>query len=60
MLRLILFAVLVLAAAWGAAAVAAEVVSRAAKPRGEMVDIGGGRKLRLVCSVSRAMSSCPG
>jgi len=49
MLRLILLAVLVLAAAWGAAAVAAEVASRSSKPRGEMIDIGGGRKLRLVC-----------
>ncbi len=33
---------------WGAVAVAAEVVSRNHKPRGEMVDIGG-RNLRLVC-----------
>jgi pimeloyl-ACP methyl ester carboxylesterase len=48
MLRVILLLVLGLAAAWGAVAVAAEVVSRGPKPRGEMVDIGG-RKLRLVC-----------
>jgi len=54
MLRLILLAVLVLAAAWGAAAVAAEVASRSAKPRGELVDIGGGRKLRLVCEGPRS------
>lgn len=54
MLRLILFAVLVLAACWGAAAVAAEVVSRSGKPRGEMIDIGGGRKLRLVCEGPRS------
>ena len=53
MLRLLLFAVLVLAACWGAAAVAAEVVSRSAKPRGEMIDIGG-RKLRLVCEGLRS------
>lgn len=53
MLRLILLAVLVLAAAWGAAAVAAEVASRSGKPRGEMIDIGG-RKLRLVCEGPRS------
>jgi pimeloyl-ACP methyl ester carboxylesterase len=54
MLRLILLAVLVLAACWGAAAVAAEVLSRTTKPRGEMVDIGGGRQLRLVCEGPRS------
>lgn len=48
MLRLILSAVLGLIAAWGAAAVAAEAVSRGHRPRGEMVEVGG-RKLRLVC-----------
>lgn len=54
MLRLFLIVILVLAAAWGAAAVAAEVASRAGKPRGEMIDIGGGRKLRLVCEGPRS------
>jgi len=53
MLRLVLFAFLFLAAAWGAAAAAAEVVSRSVKPRGEMIDIGG-RKLRLVCEGPRS------
>jgi len=53
-LRLILFLVLGLAAAWGAAAIAAEVASRGTKPRGELVDIGGGRKLRLVCEGPRS------
>lgn len=48
MLRALLLVVLVFAAAWGAVAVAAEVVGRGTKPRGEMVDIGG-RRLRLVC-----------
>jgi pimeloyl-ACP methyl ester carboxylesterase len=48
MLRLILFAVLGLAVAWGAVAAAAEAVSRSHAPRGEKIDIGG-RKLRLVC-----------
>lgn len=50
MLRVLLIVVLVLAAAWGAVAVAAEVASRAGKPRGTMVEIGGGRSLRLVCA----------
>ena len=58
MLRLILFVVLGLAAAWGVAAVAAELASRTTKPRGELVDIdgpgGGGRKLRLVCEGPRS------
>ncbi|MDZ4370329.1 MAG: alpha/beta fold hydrolase, partial [Phenylobacterium sp.] len=45
--------VLVVAAAWGAVAMAAEAVSRSAKPRGEMIDIGG-RKLRLVCEGPRS------
>lgn len=52
MVRLFLLSVLVLVAVvvvtWGTVAVAAEVISRSHKPRGEMVDIGG-RKLRLVC-----------
>ncbi|MCW5760596.1 MAG: alpha/beta fold hydrolase, partial [Phenylobacterium sp.] len=52
MLRILLASLLVLAAvaaaAWGAVAVAAEVISRSYKPRGEMVDVGGHR-LRLVC-----------
>ncbi len=52
MLRLLLLSVLSLVilavVAWGTVAVAAEVISRSYKPRGEMVDIGG-RKLRLVC-----------
>lgn len=58
MLRLLLLSVVGLVAlvvvAWGTVAVAAEVISRAYKPRGEMVDIGdGGRKLRLVCEGPR-------
>ncbi|MBL8556891.1 MAG: alpha/beta fold hydrolase [Phenylobacterium sp.] len=52
MLRLLMLSLLTLVAvaafSWGAAAVAAEVISRSYKPRGEMVDIGG-RRLRLVC-----------
>lgn len=52
MLRAVLLSVLafvtVFAAVWGTVAVAAEVISRSHKPRGEMIDIGG-RKLRLVC-----------
>lgn len=52
MLRLFALSVLVLVAvvavSWSAVAVAAEVIGRSHKPRGEMVDIGG-RKLRLVC-----------
>lgn len=47
-LLLALLGLLILVFAWGAAAVAAEIVSRQHKPRGEMVDIGG-RRLRLVC-----------
>ena len=54
MLRLILLAVMALFAAWGAVAVAAEAVSRGTEPRGEMVDVGGGRKLRLVCEGPQA------
>lgn len=53
MLRVFLFSVLaavvVVIVAYGTVAVAAEVISRTYKPRGEYVDIGGGRKLRLVC-----------
>lgn len=49
MLRVILLAVLCIASAWGAVAVAAEVVSRTHRPRGEMIDIGDSRRLRLVC-----------
>jgi len=48
MLRLILLAILGLAAAWATVAVAAEAIGRSGKPRGELIDIGG-RKLRLVC-----------
>ena len=52
MLRLLMLSVFALVAvaavAWGTVAVAAEVISRSYKPRGELVDIGG-RKLRLVC-----------
>jgi pimeloyl-ACP methyl ester carboxylesterase len=52
MLRVLLLSLLALiavaAVAWGTVAVAAGVISRSHKPRGEMVDIGG-RKLRLVC-----------
>ena len=53
LLRVLIFAVLAAVAAWGAVAVAAEAVSRTARPRGEMVDIGG-RKLRLVCEGPRS------
>lgn len=52
-MRFLLLAVLVLAAAWASVALAAEVISRAHKPRGEMVDIGG-RRLRLVCEGPRS------
>lgn len=52
-MRLLLFAVLVLAAAWASVAIAAEVISRAHKPRGEMIDVGG-RRLRLVCEGRRS------
>jgi pimeloyl-ACP methyl ester carboxylesterase len=52
MLRLVVLSVFALFAlvivAWGTVAVAAEVISRTHKPRGEMVDVGG-HKLRLVC-----------
>ena len=47
-MRFLLLAVLVVAAAWTSVAVAADVISRSRKPRGEMVDVGGHR-LRLVC-----------
>jgi pimeloyl-ACP methyl ester carboxylesterase len=47
-LRTLVFAFLVAAAAWGAVAVASEAVARSHKVRGEFIDIGG-RKLRLVC-----------
>lgn len=48
-LMLTLLAVIAFVAlTWGTVALAAEVISRSHKPRGEMVDIGG-RKLRLVC-----------
>lgn len=56
MLRSLLLTVLaligVLAVGWSAVAVAAEMISRGHKPRGEMVDIGG-RKLRLICEGPR-------
>lgn len=42
-----------LVVAWGAAAAAAEFVSRLHKPRGDLVDIGG-RRLRLVCEGPRS------
>ena len=47
-MRLLLLAVLVLAAAYATVAVAADLFSRAHRPRGTMVDVGG-RSLRLVC-----------
>ncbi|WP_337188265.1 alpha/beta fold hydrolase [Phenylobacterium sp.] len=53
LLRVLIFAVLAAVAAWGAVAVAAEAASRTARPRGEMIDIGG-RKLRLVCEGPRS------
>jgi len=56
MLRLILFAVLVLAAAWASAAVAVEAAARQHGPRGDMVDIGG-RRLRLVCEGPKAAAT---
>ena len=56
MLRILMLSVFALVAvavvAWGTVAVAAEVISRSHKPRGEMIDIGG-RKLRLVCEGPR-------
>jgi pimeloyl-ACP methyl ester carboxylesterase len=54
MLRVILLAFLGLASAWSAAAVAAEAISRAHRPRGEMIEIGDGRRLRLVCEGLRS------
>lgn len=52
MLRFLVLSVFALVAlvivAWGTVAVAAEVISRTYKPRGEFVDVGG-HKLRLVC-----------
>jgi pimeloyl-ACP methyl ester carboxylesterase len=56
LLRLLLFCVLVLAAAWATAAVAVEVANRSHKPRGELVDIGG-RQLRLVCQGPKASTA---
>lgn len=53
LLSLALAGVVILIVAWGAAAAAAEVVSRLHKARGEMVDIGG-RRLRLVCEGPRS------
>lgn len=52
-MRILFALVLTLAAAWGVAAVAAEVASRLHKPRGAMIDIGG-RSLRLVCEGPRS------
>lgn len=48
MFRFLLLALIAVSLAWTTAAVAAEVVARVKKPRGEMVDVGGHR-LRLVC-----------
>lgn len=52
MLRLVLLSALstavVAIVAFGTVAMAAEVISRTGKPRGEMIDVGG-HKLRLVC-----------
>lgn len=52
MVRLFVLSVFALVAlavvAWSTVAVAAEVISRTQKPRGEMIDVGGHR-LRLVC-----------
>jgi pimeloyl-ACP methyl ester carboxylesterase len=57
MLRLLLLSVLAVVAlvafTWGTVAVAAEVISRSYKPRGEMIDVGG-RRLRLVCEGPKA------
>ncbi|MEW5687102.1 MAG: alpha/beta hydrolase [Pseudomonadota bacterium] len=49
MLRLILLAVLGLVTTFATVAAATEVYSRVQPPRGRMIDIGGGRQLRLVC-----------
>ena len=54
MLRLFLLAVLALMGAWATVAVAAEAIGRSHKPRGEMIDIGDGRRLRLVCEGPRS------
>lgn len=54
MLRLLFLAVLALLGAWATVAVAAEAISRGHKPRGEMVDLGDGRRLRLVCEGPRS------
>lgn len=53
-MRILFVLVLILAAAWGVAAVAAEVASQLHKPRGALVDIGEGRRLRLVCEGPRS------
>ena len=47
-MRLLRLAILVLVAAFATVAVAADLFSRAHRPRGAMVDVGG-RSLRLVC-----------
>ncbi len=47
-MRILLFTLLGLASLFATVAVAADLFSRAHKPRGEMIDIGG-RDLRLVC-----------
>ncbi|MBL8771413.1 MAG: alpha/beta fold hydrolase [Phenylobacterium sp.] len=53
--RWVLMLLALLAVAWGSVAVAAEVISRLPKARGEMVDIGG-RQLRLVCEGAKGAS----
>jgi pimeloyl-ACP methyl ester carboxylesterase len=52
-MRVLIVLTLILAGAWGAAAVAAEVTGRRHVPRGELIDIGG-RRLRLVCEGPRS------
>jgi len=54
MLRFLLLAVLALMGAWATVAVAAEALGRSHRPRGEMIDIGDGRRLRLVCEGPRS------
>lgn len=53
-MRIVLIILLVLAASWAAVAAAAEAISRQTAPRGLMVDIGEGRRLRLVCEGPRS------
>ncbi len=53
-MRLLLIVFLVLAASWASVAIAAEVIARQAAPRGRLVDVGEGRRLRLVCEGPRS------